>query len=78
VTSEVVLIAESFTGLFIEYYIYIHDVPLAIISDRDIQFQSTFWKMITAALGTKLWFFTTFYPNMDSLAEEANDTVQIF
>jgi imidazoleglycerol phosphate synthase glutamine amidotransferase subunit HisH len=59
--SERMLMAVSFPPLFIEYYVWVHGVPLAIMSNKDVYFQSTFWKSFMAALGTKLYFSTAFH-----------------
>jgi hypothetical protein len=76
--AEATLTVESFAGLFLEHYVRTHGIPLAIISARDVRFQSTFWKMFTEVLGTKLGFSTAFHPQTDCLAEKANDIVQMF
>jgi hypothetical protein len=69
---------ESFTALFIKYYIYMYKVLLAIVSDRKIGFQSIFWKTFLAMLQTQLYFSIVFYPQMDGLVQKANKQVQIF
>lgn len=40
-------------------------MPLSIVSDRDPSFSSRFWKKLQEALGTKLSFITTVYPQTD-------------
>ena len=45
--------------------IRLHLISLTIVSDRDPQFTSRFWKELHPALGTRLNFSTTFYPQTD-------------
>jgi hypothetical protein len=77
-THETDLSAEKFLGLFIEHYVRAHSIPTSIVSDRDVRFQSDFWRAFTKAMETRLRFSTAFHPQPDRLAENANDTVQTF
>jgi hypothetical protein len=47
---------------------------MAIVSDSDVLFQSTFWKHINKALRTELHFSTVFYSQTDGFAENAKNT----
>jgi bifunctional DNase/RNase len=40
--KEANLTAACFAGLFIEYYVRAHGIPVSIVSDRDVQFTSAF------------------------------------
>ena len=46
--------AEMLAMIYISEIIRLHGVPLSIISDRDTQFTSMFWKTLHAELGTRL------------------------
>jgi hypothetical protein len=76
--KEAELSAQKFARLFLDYYVRAHRIPMAIITDRDVRFQSVFWKAFTKAFSTKWKFSTAFHPQMDGLAEKANDIVQTF
>jgi hypothetical protein len=46
-TQEKTLIAEKFAEIFVTFYIRLHCLPDIIISNRDTQFNSDFWKRLT-------------------------------
>ena len=51
--------------LYVDKIVQLHGVWLSIVSDRDLRFISRFWKELQSALGTRLNFNTTFYPQTD-------------
>jgi hypothetical protein len=77
-TNEAKLSAEKFAQLFLDHYVRAHAIPTAIVTDRDVCFQSTFWEAFTKTLGTNSKFSIAFHPLMDGLAQKANDTIQTF
>ena len=58
-----------------ERIVCLHGVPKKIVSDKETQFTSTFWKKVHDSLGTKLNFSTTYHPQTDGQTERMN---QIF
>lgn len=56
-----------------------HDwgIPVAIISDRDSKFMSSFWQAIFQKLGTTLATSTSYHPQTDGQSERTNQTVEI-
>jgi len=61
--------------LYMERIVCLHGVPKKIVSDKETQFTSTFWKKVHDSLGTKLNFSTTYHPQTDGQTERMN---QIF
>ena len=55
--------------IYISKIMRLYGVPLSIVSDRDPQFTSHFWGSLQGALGTKLPFSTTFYPQTNGQLE---------
>ena len=56
-----------------------HDwgIPVAIISDRDPKFMSSFWRFVFEKLGTSLLTSTAYHPQTDGQSERTNQTVEI-
>ena len=48
--------------LYVSKIVWLHGIPLSIVSDRDPRFTSRFWNELQLALGTRLNFSTTFHP----------------
>ena len=51
------------------HIVSLHGVLVSIISDRDQQFTSRFWKGLTKELGVKLNLSTSFHPPTDGQSE---------
>lgn len=54
--------ASKVTTLYFQEIIRLHGVPKTIVSDRDTNFMSYFWKTLWKLLGTKLRFSTSHHP----------------
>ena len=55
---------------------WLHGVPLYIISDRGPQFTSHFWKSFQKGLGTQVNLSTTFHAQKDGQAEHYIQTLE--
>ncbi|GKA65090.1 putative reverse transcriptase domain-containing protein [Tanacetum coccineum] len=56
---------EKLTQLYLKEVVCRHGVPVSIISDRDSQFASGFWRSLQKALGTDVNMSTAYHPEMD-------------
>ena len=54
----------------------LHGLPKAIVSDRNVKFNSKFWKGLFADLGTKLNFITTYHPHNDGQTERVKQVLE--
>ena len=75
-TKEVT--APQYARLFVDYVFRLHGMPEVIVSDRDPQFTSRFWKSLFELLGTDLRFSTAFHPQTDGQSERAIQTLENF
>ena len=53
---------EIFCRLYIREIVWLHGVPVSIVSDKDPRFTAHFWKSFQKALGTQLTMSTTSHP----------------
>ena len=65
---------DQYARLYVKEIVRLHGVPVTIVSDKGSQFTSNIWKILHRAMGTKLTFSTTFYPQTDGQSER---TIQI-
>jgi hypothetical protein len=72
------LLVEKFVRLFLDNYVRAYKIMMAIVTDRDIYFQSLFWEPFTNVVSTKYKFSMGFLLQTDRLVEKANNIMQIF
>ena len=65
---------ERFCRLYIREIVWLHGVPISIVSDRDPGFTAHFLKSFQKAMGTRLTMSTTFHPQTDGQSER---TIQV-
>ena len=56
------VIAADVAKMIFDNIIYRYGTPEKIISDRDIRFQSLYWKSLMKCFGCKLNMFSAFHP----------------
>jgi transposase InsO family protein len=54
----------------------LHVIPRTIVSDRDTQFPSNFWRGLFKGFGTNLNFSTTYHPQSDEKIERVNRVIE--
>jgi hypothetical protein len=68
--------AERLAEIFEHEVFKHHGMPTDIVSDRDIRFQSEFWKTVHSRLGIKLSMSTAKHPQTDGQTERANGVLE--
>ncbi len=58
-------IVDRLVQLYLDELVILHGVSALIVSDRDPRFVSHFWRSLQTALGTQLYFSTTFHRQTD-------------
>ena len=61
-TVRITFVFERFFRLYIREIVWLHGVPVSIVSDRDPRFTMHFWKSFQKAMGTRLTMSTAFHP----------------
>ena len=67
---------EQLAEKYIAEIVWLHGIPISIVSDRDPRFTSRFWGSLQKALGTKLHFSTAFHPQTDGQSERTIQTLE--
>ena len=60
---------DRLTELYVSEIVWLHGIPLSIVYDRNPCFMPRFWKELQLALGTRLNFSTTIYPQTNEQYE---------
>lgn len=68
--------AESLATLFMDNIHKMHGMPESIVNDRDVIFQSAFWKEVFKLHGTKLNMSTAHHPQSDGQTEKAKQMLR--
>ena len=60
---------DKLVDLYIKEIVWLHGIPISIISNIDPRFTSRFWGKLQEDLGTRLNFSTGFHPQTDGQSE---------
>ena len=60
---------EEFCRLCIQEIVWLHGVPVSIVSDQDLRFTAHFWEIFQRAMGTRLMMSTSFNLHTDGQSE---------
>ena len=67
---------DDIAKIFMKDILKLHGFPKAIVSNRDVKFTSNFWKGLSADLGTKLNFSTSYHSQTDGKTERVNQVLE--
>jgi hypothetical protein len=70
--------AEHTAKLFFDYWISQKGYPEHIVSDRDVQFQTTFWQYLMKRANTRLTLTTSFHPQGNGQTERINAILNMY
>ena len=62
--------------LYVKHIVFLHGVPVSIVSDRGSVFTSRFWQKLQEAMGTILDFSTTLHPQTNGQSERTIQTLE--
>ena len=57
--------ATHIANFFFNEVVKLHGLPRSLVSDRDVQFTSHFWRTLWNKLGTRLNFILAYHPQYD-------------
>nr|GEY69060.1 putative reverse transcriptase domain-containing protein [Tanacetum cinerariifolium] len=67
---------DKLARIYLKEVVMRHEIPVSIISDRDLRFTSNFWRSLQNALGTRLDMSTTYHPKIDGQSERTIQTLE--
>ncbi|GMF26872.1 unnamed protein product [Phytophthora fragariaefolia] len=70
------IVGEGTATLFLDRVVRQHDLPEAVVSERDPRFTAKFWTSIFAVLGTRLSMSTADHPQTNGQTEHVNRVVE--
>jgi transposase InsO family protein len=68
--------AADVADIFLKEVARLHGIPKTIVSNRDLEFTSNFWKGLFKRFGTNLNFSTTYHPESDGQTERVNRVIE--
>ncbi|XP_073014640.1 uncharacterized protein [Primulina eburnea] len=69
---KIMFTMNQYVEVYVAEIVRLHGIPLSIVSDRDLRFNSKFWKSFHIALGTKLAFSTSYHRQSDGQSERTS------
>ena len=75
VPTTTTVTAKGIAWIVLKEVMRLHGIPESIMSDRDTQFTSIFWKELQKLMGTKLLMLMAFHPQTDGATEQANRSI---
>jgi hypothetical protein len=70
--------ASSIAQLFLDNIVKLHDMPQPIVSDRDTNFVSSFWKELFKLYKVNLNLSTAYHPQSDGQTERVNQCLEMY
>lgn len=67
---------DHITRVYIQEIVWLHEVPVSIVSDRDPRFTSRFWGSFQRVLGTTLSLSTAYHSETDEQSERTIRTLK--
>ncbi|GJR69440.1 reverse transcriptase domain-containing protein [Tanacetum coccineum] len=67
---------EKLTRMYIKEVVARHGIPVSIICDCGLKFESHFWRSLQKALGTSLDMSTAYHPQTDGQSEITIQTLE--
>ena len=67
---------DRLTSMYMKEIVTWYGVPVSIVSDRDLRFNSRFWGSFQECLGTKMNMSTAYHPQTDGQSERTIQTLE--